>query len=78
MPTPSAFPSITTPGPPDANNVRNVWFTETAANKIGLITANGTITEFDIPTAGGVPIGITTGPTATSGSESTTATRSPS
>jgi streptogramin lyase len=62
VPTPSAFPSVTTPGPPDADNIRNVWFSETSGNKIGEITADGTITEVDVPTAGSLPIGVTTGP----------------
>jgi hypothetical protein len=41
-----------------------MWFTESAANKIGRITTDGIITEFPIPTAasGPGPEGITTGP----------------
>ena len=34
------------------------------------------ITEFPIPTAGSEPVGITAGPTATSGSPSTATARS--
>jgi virginiamycin B lyase len=62
VPTPASFPSVTTPGPPDADNVRNVWFTEYVGNKIGEIAADGTIAEVDIPTAASHPVGITTGP----------------
>lgn len=34
------------------------WFTESAANKIGRINADGTVTEFSIPTANAIPRGI--------------------
>jgi virginiamycin B lyase len=40
----------------------NIWFTENLANKIGMITTNGTVTEFPIPTADSAPFGITVGP----------------
>ena len=39
-----------------------VWFTDNGANKIGRITTDGVITEFPIPTAGSVPVGIIVGP----------------
>jgi streptogramin lyase len=43
----------------------NLWFTESAAaaNRIGMITTGGTITEFAaIPTVGALPAAITAGP----------------
>jgi len=40
----------------------NVWFTETLASRIGVITPAGVITEYICPTAGSSPFGITTGP----------------
>jgi streptogramin lyase len=38
-----------------------LWFTESAANKIGTMTVLGSISEFSIPTVGSFPIGITAG-----------------
>jgi hypothetical protein len=43
----------------------NVWFTERVANKIGMITPAGAITEYDIPTAGSAPFLIAAGPNST-------------
>jgi streptogramin lyase len=40
----------------------NLWFTESAGNKIGRLTTSGSFTEFPLPTAGAVPWGITVGP----------------
>jgi virginiamycin B lyase len=40
----------------------NVWFTEPAANQIGVITPDGQITEYQVPTPNSQPAGITTGP----------------
>ena len=42
----------------------NLWFTEGGSEDIGRITPSGTITEFPIPTAHGVPAGVTGGITA--------------
>lgn len=39
-----------------------LWFVESAANKIGRVTINGDLTEFDIPTQDSSPSGITRGP----------------
>jgi virginiamycin B lyase len=39
-----------------------MWFTEAEGNKIGRITTTGAITEFAIPTASSVPVGIVAGP----------------
>jgi len=39
----------------------NLFFTETAANKIGEITPEGVVTEFAIPTPNSQPTSITTG-----------------
>lgn len=39
----------------------NLFFTETAANKIGEITSAGVVTEFTIPTPNSQPTAITTG-----------------
>jgi hypothetical protein len=39
----------------------NIWFTETAANKIGKITSGGFVTEYVVPTASSLPAGITAG-----------------
>ena len=36
---------------------RNLWFTESVANRIGRITLNGDITEFPIPSPGSGPFG---------------------
>ena len=40
----------------------NLFFTETAADKIGEITTAGVVTEFAIPTPNALPTSITTGP----------------
>ena len=40
----------------------NLWFTESAKNKIGKITPSGVMTEYDIPTADSEPMRITAGP----------------
>jgi virginiamycin B lyase len=40
----------------------NVWFTEPTPNKIGRITAGGTVTEFSVPTANAKPYAIAAGP----------------
>ena len=40
----------------------NLWFTESAGNKIGRTTTGGVVTEFPIPTAGSFPYGIAAGP----------------
>ena len=56
----------------------NLWFTEYDGNKIGTINpTTHVITEFTIPTANSGPYsGSRRGPTATSGSPSSSATRS--
>jgi virginiamycin B lyase len=56
---------VTTPGDPTeialgADN--NLWYTDPAANLIGRITPNASITEFPVPTAASGPTGITKGP----------------
>jgi streptogramin lyase len=58
-PTPASNPLGIAAGPD-----RNVWFTERAANRIGQITAFGTVTEFPVPTATSGLAGITGGPDA--------------
>ncbi len=40
----------------------NVWFTETAANKIGRISPSGVVNEFNVPTPASEPFGIAAGP----------------
>jgi streptogramin lyase len=40
----------------------NIWFTEGAFNRIGRMTLNGQITEYDVPTPNSRPNLITTGP----------------
>ena len=40
----------------------NVWFTEFGGNRIGRITADGTISEFPVPTAAAGLNDITLGP----------------
>ena len=44
----------------------NVWFTEAGVNKIGRMTPDGSLTEFPVPVAAGMPtnmlLGITAGP----------------
>jgi virginiamycin B lyase len=47
-------------GGPDGN----LYFTESTADKIGRITSDGTgtFTEWNIPTLGSSPVGITSGP----------------
>ena len=40
----------------------NLWFTEKNANKIGRITPQGVITEFDVPTPDSQPAAICVGP----------------
>ena len=38
----------------------DLWFTEPEFNKVAKVTAAGVITEYDVPTGGGYPLGITT------------------
>lgn len=40
----------------------NLWFTESAANKIGRISPSGAIAEYSIPTTASFPVGIALGP----------------
>jgi streptogramin lyase len=40
----------------------NVWFTEQSGNRIGMITPQGVVAEYAIPTADSTPVGITVGP----------------
>jgi streptogramin lyase len=40
----------------------NLWFAENNANRIGTMTLDGSITEFDLPTPDSRPYGITPGP----------------
>src|SRR6266536_661072 len=56
-PTPNSGPISIVLGPDD-----NLWFTEHWENKIGRITATGTISEFVIPTRKSLPGSITAGP----------------
>ncbi len=65
--TSTSFPTDITTGPDG-----NLWFSAGLTNKIGSITPNGVITEFNVPTQGiditgdgdftSYPAGITTGP----------------
>ncbi len=57
IPTPASFPYGITAGPDG-----NIWFTESAGNKIGRITTTGSFTEFTIPTTVSQPRDITAGP----------------
>ncbi|MEV0981374.1 hypothetical protein [Streptomyces sp. NPDC049915] len=54
---PACGPTIITPGPD-----RALWFTEYRAHRIGRITTDGVIDEFDVPTPGCGPFGIAAGP----------------
>lgn len=38
------------------------WFTEWGANRVGRLTGDGEITEYDLPTPASEPHGITSGP----------------
>lgn len=40
----------------------NLWFTDSTSDKIKKITTNGLIAEYNVPTPGGHPGGITLGP----------------
>ncbi len=55
--TKDSAPNVIVAGPDG-----NLWFTESAANKIGVITLSGLITEFSIPTKDSDPTGIVSGP----------------
>lgn len=56
VPTPASGPLGITAGPDG-----NLWFTETAGNKIGRITPDGAITEFPLTGSASYPSSITTG-----------------
>ncbi len=57
-PTAKSGPAVVTVGPDG-----NLWFTESGANKIGMINpTTHAISEFSIPTANSDPEGITAGP----------------
>ena len=56
---------VPTPGDPTEIAVgpdNNLWYTDPAANLVGRITPNASITEFPVPTAASGPTGITKGP----------------
>jgi streptogramin lyase len=56
---------VPTPGDPTEIAVgpdNNLWYTDPAANLIGRITPNASITEFPVPTAASGPTGIAKGP----------------
>ena len=56
---------VTTPGDPTEIALgpdNNLWYTDPAANLIGRITPNASITEFPVPSAASGPTGITKGP----------------
>lgn len=57
IPTASSRPTAVAAGPDG-----NVWFVESSANKIGMITPTGTITEFAITTLASGPRDIAAGP----------------
>ena len=40
----------------------NLWFTESSRDRIGRMTPAGVLSEFPIPTAGGSPTEIASGP----------------
>lgn len=42
----------------------NLWFTESAANKVGSVTTTGRVSEISIPTAAAGAAGIASGPDA--------------
>ena len=56
-PTSGAFPNHVALGPDG-----NLWFTESEANKIAMITPGRANTEYSVPTAGSQPTGIAPGP----------------
>src|ERR1051325_10793811 len=56
IPTANSQPEGITLGPDG-----NMWFTETAANKIGRINSQGKITEFVLPQADSAPMDIVSG-----------------
>jgi streptogramin lyase len=62
LPPPAPKVSGSSPYAITAGPDGNVWFTEWLADKIGRITPNGTISQFQIPTAASRPYGITAGP----------------
>lgn len=57
VPTATSTPAGIVTGPDG-----NLWFTESDANKIAMITTSGAITEFAIPTPNSQPWAITSGP----------------
>jgi virginiamycin B lyase len=59
--TVTEFALSTVPGEIAAGPDGNLWFTE-SANRIGQITLDGAIREFQIPTSSSFPLGITAGP----------------
>jgi len=71
-PAPTPTPGVTSQYPiPTASSLPmgitlgsdgNLWFTESAASKIGTLTANGKITEEVTPSSKAGPVGIASGP----------------
>ncbi len=57
LPHAQSQPRGITSGPDGA-----MWFTETGGQRIGWITADGTITEFSLPAGSGKPLDIAAGP----------------
>jgi virginiamycin B lyase len=57
MLSPGSNPVGITAGPDGA-----LWFTESSANKIGRITTDGVIIEFELPTVNSIPTDIAVGP----------------
>jgi virginiamycin B lyase len=63
----TAYPVNTTSNPAleditVGDNGEGFWFTETGANRIGMITPQGVITEYKLPLSGYVPGAIANGP----------------
>ena len=60
IPTPNSQPQDVALGPDG-----NLWFTESAGNKIGRLTPSGSFLEFAVPTANSMPYSIVNGSDAT-------------
>jgi streptogramin lyase len=57
-----SLPLANLPGTITAGPDGNLWFTEPGANQIGMITPDGQITEYPVPTPNSFPEFITAGP----------------
>jgi streptogramin lyase len=59
---PIADPTMHSPGHITSGPDGNLWFVESAGNRVAKMTPSGVFTEYEIPTPNSLPLGIAAGP----------------